>query len=497
MKHKEFNLSEDQYNELCTKCDLILNENIENPFRVANNWLHIIRNHPITLSKYNYIFSRTNLFKFYLICLGRFCYYVGMSFLRFFKLKQNHINKFKDLKFKNIFISHFFGNNHFIKNEDFYYFKLPIYMQRGNTKSLIVYINHRNKILNITNSGNDNLSRYILPKYLSFNEELKITWLLLKDAIKILFRKNKSITEKKINFQAFVESLSPASHFNYRLANQVEELTKKFQPKNIFTTFEGHPWERLIYFSTKKIRPEINNIAFQHSFVFNKQHAIKRSLGYNYEPDFVFCSGIDGKEKLKNSKSFSNKKIFVIGTERILSRSSEFKPKVKRDSILILPEGDLIECYPLVDLAYKLSNLKPELKFILRFHPITDIEKLKKAKTYLKKPSKNIEISKFPISKDFKRCHYAIYRGSTTIIKAIQNGLIPIYYKKKGEMNIDPLDSLFRFKKIISQPEDIFNIINIDEKENIKNQKELVKGVQKFFSPIDYSKINLIKSAKE
>ena len=69
--------------------------------------------------------------------------------------------------------------------------------------------------------------------------------------------------------------------------------------------------------------------------------------------------------------------------------------------------------------------------------------------------------------------------------------------KKKGEMNIDPLDSLFRFKKTMSQPEDIFNIINIDEKENIKNQKELLKGVQKFFSPIDYSKINLIKSAKE
>ena len=122
--------------------------------------------------------------------------------------------------------------------------------------------------------------------------------------LKYFSEKINQLPKKKINFQAFVESLSPASHFNYRLANQVEKLTKKFQPKNIFTTFEGHPWERLIYFSTKKIRPEINNIAFQHSFVFNKQHAIKRSLGYNYEPDFVFCSGIDGKEKLKKLEKF-------------------------------------------------------------------------------------------------------------------------------------------------------------------------------------------------
>ena len=90
----------------------------------------------------------------------------------------------------------------------------------------------------------------------------------------------------------------------------------------------------------------------------------------------MFCLVLRKQELLK-SKFISDERIHVLGMKGF-QKGKKITPNYKRDTFLFLPEGDLIECYPIVDLSIELSKLKPNYKFILRFHPITDVKDLRK-----------------------------------------------------------------------------------------------------------------------
>ena len=110
----------------------------------------------------------------------------------------------------------------------------------------------------------------------------------------------------------------------------------------------------------------------------------------------------------------------------------------KRKIPSLLSEGDLIECIPLVQLVLKLANKYSQLNFIIRFHPITKVEQVLKVCPALNQPPSNITLSE-SFEADLEQAHFALYRGSTTIVKAVQYGLIPVYFERKNEISIDPL----------------------------------------------------------
>ena len=64
------NIIETQYDEICETCDAIINQNINEPNRIANNWLHVIRYHPMFLKNYRPIFEINNSFIFYFSCFA-------------------------------------------------------------------------------------------------------------------------------------------------------------------------------------------------------------------------------------------------------------------------------------------------------------------------------------------------------------------------------------------------------------------------------------------
>lgn len=195
-----------------------------------------------------------------------------------------------------------------------------------------------------------------------------------------------------------------------------------------------------------------------------------------------------------NSGLICEKKILLFGTNRTSEKSILFKEK--RNTFLFLPEGDLIECFPFVDLLFELAKLLPTYHFIIRFHPITDIMRIKKERAQLINLPKNITISGTSFDNDLKRSDFTVYRGSTTIIKAIENGLIPIYYNKKGGQNIDPLFLLNKHKKSIKEAKDIHEVVNVNEFINVKNLNKLNLEIKQFFSPLNYNEVLKLKKLK-
>lgn len=493
------NITETQYDEICRACDTLLNHRIRKDIRISNDWLHVIRFHPIFLNDYNDIFETNNSFKFYFFLFKKACFYLALSFKRILdifgrKLIKEHNFEIDKNNYDSIFISHFLNNDFINNKKDFYFHELPKKFQNSKNKSLIVKINHSKTHSSLLNKEVKNLNILVLPENISILRELQISFFLFKEAIILLLKKTPKDVNIRIKLQSAIEFMSPASHFNLRIGKQIKSLVEQLKVKYVFTTFEGHAFERIIFSNARKSNKSIKCIGYQHALILKKQHAVKRKLGRNYDPDFILTSGNDGKKKLINSGFIKEKNIFLLGTNRTVKKNILFRQK--RDTFLILPEGDFIECFPLIDLLFELAKILPSHHFIIRFHPFTDILKLKKEKVQLTKLPKNITLSQKSFEDDLKKSDYAIYRGSTTIIKAIQSGLVPIHYHKKGEQFIDPLFLLKKNKKNIQDPTDIYKIIKTNEEQNVKNLNVLVEGLKQFFSPLTYEGVLKLKKIK-
>jgi hypothetical protein len=129
------------------------------------------------------------------------------------------------------------------------------------------------------------------------------------------------------------------------------------------------------------------------------------------------------------------------------------------------------------------TNL-PDFKFYFRLHPLIKKNDFIK-KNCMQKIPDNLIISNNTLEKDFEKSKYAIYRGSATIIEAVNFGLIPIYYSQKNEISLNPL---FKFEKEpfkIGNVKDLNNALKINFKvvilfnflnKDLENEKFYVMG---------------------
>ena len=491
------NITEAQYDQLCDACDALLQNNASSIERNANEFLHVIREHPIFLNTYSAVFYKKGIsFLIYLlkllfwnIAIGSYkllhsiyrCYFLGDKLI-----KDKRI-------FEDVFISHFLNDSFIHHERDFYFFDLPQRVAKKNNSSLQLYINFTGQSTDkIQAQWKDRLTvSKALPRYLSLGQELKIRCLMLLDAIKLIRVNSTSSFDKRIKFQAAIDALSSATHTNYRLAFLVQHYVKNNGAKRIFTTYEGHPWERLIFAMAREIDPTIECIGYQHAIVFRKQHAIRRKLAHNFEPNYILCSGEHGKQQFEAINYLPSNRLLCFGSNRTIDFAQEqlAVQAKERKVFLMLSEGDLIECLPLAKFVVQLAKENPSAHFIIRFHPITKVESVLKALPELVPPPKNIELSRLSFEEDLSRAHFAIYRGSTTIIKAIQYGLIPLYYERPNEISIDPLYDIQKEKINLKSNEDFKLITQMSQVDLIKRQHRLIEFVERFFSALNYDEV--------
>ena len=491
-------ITEKEYDLLAQACDQLLNAKAHEFSRIANSSLHLIREHPIFLQQYLPLFTKSTVF-FYFFLLAKLLKYLSYGSLKL--LHSLYITIFKgdrlvipNNSFDHLFISHFLNKNFLVHKDDFYFHELPHKLQKNNKKSLVAYINYTAEV-NPKWKHNE-VEKITLPRYLSFFGELKIRQALFKDTITLLFGCVEGSLLKKVKLNAAVEALSPASYFNLRLGVQMGQLVQRVSPKKISTTFEGHPWERIAFAYARNVNPNIQCVGYQHALIFRKQHAIRRKLADQFEPDFILFSGPHARNQFTASHYLPKERLLLFGSNRTsgAKRENLAVNAEKKDTFLMLSEGDLIECIPLVQLVLKLANKYSQLNFIIRFHPITKVEQVLKICPALNQPPSNITLSEQSFEADLERAHFALYRGSTTIIKAVQYGLIPVYFERKNEISIDPLFEMQAKKVNIDESGALEKLLQLNADTLKENQQELIQHVDQFFSPIDYTVVEQLKS---
>ena len=253
---------------------------------------------------------------------------------------------------------------------------------------------------------------------------------------------------------------------------QIKHLVETLQPRAIIVTYEGHGWERLAFAAARTVAPGIRCVGYQHAMLFPKQHAIKRSLGPHFDPDVILTAGTVTRDILRKAISNNFINIQVGGTHRFKPFTPESlneKMHPEKAQCLVVPDGTLSECVKIFDFVFEVAELAPNLKFIIRTHPVITYEKIAKDISRFKTLPDNVLLSTRSIDEDFKSCRWAIYRGSSAAIFAVVAGLRPFYIAKKDELSIDPLISLEEWRFIVSTPEQIITKIEIDSRCELKN----------------------------
>ena len=67
----------------------------------------------------------------------------------------------------------------------------------------------------------------------------------------------------------------------------------------------------------RKINPSVICIGYQHAILFKKQHAIKRKLEMNFEPDYILFSGKKGLNSFKAIDYLPSNRLILFGTNRL------------------------------------------------------------------------------------------------------------------------------------------------------------------------------------
>ena len=463
-----------QYQELCKVCNQILINNMSTPQIVANSYLDIIRLHPEVIKK-------RNLPRFANIYLPiRFRLIAVLRLLQSIFVKKHKFQQCSELEV--LFVSHLTNSQQLSKDSDVYFGGLPNQLSEKGFKSGIVLLNPTG----VTNEKISNswkrskVARFVLNSSLCFLSEVR----LYVDQIRSKKLLNYIIRDLQINSPlakaTLLHHFSSGTFITLRVAIQIENIIKKTNAKYIITTYEGHAWERLVYYYARRANPNIKCFGYQHSAVFEHQNSIRRPLNSDYNPDVVLTSGTIAENIFKQSQ-------LKIGKVVCLGSSKHSPPSLspcESKCCLVIPEGFISESLILFKLSLNYAIQYQDQKFIWRLHPSLSFDKLKKHSPIFKKIPNNIYLSESNLDNDIKKCNSVLYRGSTAVVDAINAGLKPIYYQLPvNELNIDPIYQCHKGKFVVNNQNDLR--IAFCKDINEVSRQSLQDFAQDFYTPIN------------
>lgn len=498
-------LTETQFQRVCEACDEVLLANDSTIERIAIPWLHVIREHPIILSRYAHLFQRGKWSSSVRRPLARlkdeakWC----LQIVRAWRSRAEPWVGSRDLPHTVdfLFVSHLLNAAHAGAEQDFYFGGVANSLAEKGRSVVIVLINHSavpaSRI--VTKWAKTAVPRVVLADALPVSEEIALHTRLEAESRRLrqLAVKEPRGLKQRVLHWASREALSPSSAQTLRWASQISAVVGRVHAKAIVVTHEGHAYERISFAAARTVSPAIRCIAYQHAALFRLQHAIKRSLNPAYNPDWILTAGSVAKEQLDKAAGLRHVPIAVLGSNRSLDiQALELERRFTQathdslpSSCLVMPEGFQSEYSLLFGFALECAERNPQVRFVLRTHPILSFESVASKVPRLGTLPENVELSTFTLEQDLVRCRWALYRGSTAVVQATLAGLRPVYLAVPGELTIDPLYQLDGWRLVVRTSEQLLALVDLQGSrgadEDPRVRQKAYDYCRRFFSPLD------------
>lgn len=476
------------FKKFCRISDELLLDKNATKATIAIRSLHIIKNHP------DYLYTTNNKSFFWILKYLVANFFFAILYNLRFKLDK------KKIKFQNkstILISHLVNKDFIYKKNDFYYGNLQQLFKKKKISSFKIFCNHTKINSSLINNSLAKKNIIIFEKYLDLRNEYKLFKEQLLEFFRLIkiYKNTNNLFKKKVVKQAIISLFDKETLFALKTSHQLDFYLQKINPKTLICTYEGYSWERLCFQKAKNFSKKITCIGYQHTPVLNSNYSIKRNIKRNYDPDIILCTSKQSYKQIKDSKKIIKNNVFHLGNLKNINLKKGSMNKLNKNklSFLVIPEGTISECTNLFNFSIKSAYKKKSFRFILRTHPIVDINEIFKIlKIEKKKLPKNVIISKNKnILQDIKRTSFVLFRGSAAVLQSILGGNIPIYLKTKDDKNINPIQEFNNEIKTVSNFEELDILSKSCASKKQKNLK-LIENIKKNY----YKKFNINKLIK-
>jgi hypothetical protein len=498
-------LNEEQYRALCSTCDRLLMTPDVVRARIANPWLHIIREHPAFLVQYEDLFCPENgkvKGRFFLQFLRHMAAGVRQA-ARAFRFDGSPWRSSGALpdRIDILFVSHLINESHIGQAADFYFGQLPQELAvRGYAVAIALIDQTRTSTKpSLDQWIGNSVPRLLLSTTLGVADERRIHHEMRTDAsrLRAMARRESDSLSRKVQKRAAQEATSNGTRTALRLGRQMEDMVRRFQPQAIVTTYEGHAWERVVFASARRAAPDVKCVGYQHAALFRLQHAIRRKLFRGYDPDHILTPGQVSKRQFEDTPSLAKMPVSVLGSNRSFGDSGRQPGRSDGPpACLVIPEGLVDECQVLFDFSLACALSDPGTTFIWRLHPILTFDALASRNATLKTLPSNVIMSRSSLTDDLARCHWALYRGTTAVIQAVMAGLHPVYLARTGEMTIDPLYEVGELRSEVSTVADFLRLRQAYSRqmaEKTRHQEmELKEYCRGFYTPLNADTISRV-----
>ena len=464
-----YKVTEAEYFDLTAACDALLCAPPITLERVAVPWLHVLSEHPNNLSQYKWIFDRPGLLAGAKSRLWQ-CAGIAITLARSLSSPE-HDSAPGSVQFPAqvdvLFISHLVSAQAGPGSADFYFGNLPEELASRGLSSLVALQDH---VPNVDRSLREKLarggvtSRIVLPRWSTFSQERRLVRRARLSALTLLQETTAAQPwfKRAVALEAARHAASRSTIASLRLHSAVKRLCARFRPRALIVTWEGHAWERLAFHAARSVDRTIRCIGYQHTVLFPRSHALKRSLGGEYDPDVILTLGDVNRDVLRVSDGLRGIPIMTYGSHRLHAASGRRAPDAST-RCLVIPEGLESECLILFDFALTVAVRMPDTQFVLRTHPVLPFDSLARRYPRFRTLPGNVRVSdRVAIIDDFAQCDLALYRGSSAAVHAVLAGVRPVYVERPGELPIDPLFALEGWRRHVATVEALGAIVAAD-----------------------------------
>ena len=452
-----------EYSDLATACDRLLRAPGTSLARLAVPALHFLNEHPSSLAQYASVRSGRVANRF---SQGpRAMLRMARGLMRSLTTRRSppHLGAAIDV----VIVSHLLKPQQLLQEQDFYFGALQSQLQAQGASSLLVLINHLPGARNNCDTRTFDSPRMLLPETVAPATEVNI-WRQCVSAWRTLRRAAVGATttaERRLALLASRQVLSTPAVVNLRMHAAIAELCQAVNPQIVITTYEGTVAERLIWHAARTARRRPLCVGYQHALVLERAHAIRRSVGtpgIDCDPDVILTLGTFSHAALAASAGLHSLRFIEYGSHRRASLPVLPHPRDRPRRCLVLPDASDQEGAILFEFALRCARHSPDIRFVLRPHPMVDPHALLRRHPLLQQLPANAVLSlDKPLEQEFAQARYCLYRGSSAALYAARAGIKPYYLARPDELPIDCLFGLTDWRETVTSPQDLADRIGV------------------------------------
>jgi len=236
---------------------------------------------------------------------------------------------------------------------------------------------------------------------------------------------------------------SIAQHSRETMANlsakvRLKEVVSKSHPENIILTIEGHAHEAMVISFRDTDFPNVRIVGFQHAPIVPGQFSLYRFLRAFNSRDLILTSGLVTREMI--SKHNPNLQTKILGSPKSIEAKLTLKG-LSTMNVLGAVEGTSESLKSFILLFNKLSDLLPDINFVIRNHPALSGNVAKKLLKSLS-GSPNLSVSTASLTEDLSNSHITIFRSSAVGLEGLAFASLPVHFDAETMGLLNPLSQV-------------------------------------------------------